>query len=146
MARTPRGTTNCCLRASGEHANEILAIARVLRTPGQEAIMEVLYPCCCGLDAHKKSITACVLWAEPKGKVRKEKRRFLTFTRELSALADWLRACGVTYVAMESTGVLNPCPSIPRLRARIWRSLFLVFSFNNGVGRATSEGLVERLS
>lgn len=23
--------------------------------------MEVIYPCCCGLDVHKKSITACVL-------------------------------------------------------------------------------------
>jgi hypothetical protein len=36
--------------------------------------MEVVYPCCCGLDVHKKSITACVLWAEAKGKSRKEKR------------------------------------------------------------------------
>ena len=26
--------------------------------------MEVVYPCCCGLDVHKKSITACVLWAQ----------------------------------------------------------------------------------
>jgi len=67
--------------------------------------MEVLYACCCGLDVHKKSITACVLWAEGKGKARKEKRRFGTFTRELLQLADWLRACGVTHVAMESTGV-----------------------------------------
>jgi len=33
--------------------------------------MEVVYPCCCGLDVHKKSITACVLWAEAKGKSRK---------------------------------------------------------------------------
>jgi transposase len=38
--------------------------------------MEVLYPCCCGLDVHKKSITACVLWAKEKGKSRREKRRF----------------------------------------------------------------------
>lgn len=67
--------------------------------------MEVLYPCCCGLDVHKKSITACVLWAEAQGKRRKEKRRFGTFTRELLELADWLRACGVRHVAMESTGV-----------------------------------------
>jgi transposase len=67
--------------------------------------MEVLYPCCCGLDVHKKSITACVLWAGGKGAVRKEKRRFGTFTPELLSLADWLRACGVTHVAMESTGV-----------------------------------------
>src|SRR5579872_3671231 len=67
--------------------------------------MEVLYPCCCGLDVHKKSITACVLWAGEKGKSRLEKRRFGTFTQELLRLADWLRECGVTHVAMESTGV-----------------------------------------
>jgi len=67
--------------------------------------MEVLYPCCCGLDVHKKSITACVLWAEPKGKVGKEKGRFLTFRQELLAWADGLRAWGVTQVALESTGV-----------------------------------------
>jgi hypothetical protein len=34
--------------------------------------MEVVYPCCCGLDVHKKSITACVLWAEATGKSRRE--------------------------------------------------------------------------
>jgi transposase len=44
--------------------------------------MEVVYPCCCGLDVHKKSITACVLWAEAQGKSRKEKRRFGTFTHD----------------------------------------------------------------
>src|SRR5438067_8513940 len=67
--------------------------------------MEVVYPCCCGLDVHKKSITACVLWAEAKGKSRKEKRRFGTFTHDLLQLADWLGESGVTHVAMESTGV-----------------------------------------
>ena len=67
--------------------------------------MEVLYPCCCGIDVHKKSVTACVLWAEDKGKRRKEKRKFGTFTSELLKLSDWLLECGVTHVAMESTGV-----------------------------------------
>src|SRR5438046_2636084 len=67
--------------------------------------MEVVYPCCCGLDVHKKSITACVLWAEVKGKSRKQKKRFGTFTHDLLQLADWLAECGVTHVAMESTGV-----------------------------------------
>jgi len=67
--------------------------------------MEVVYPCCCGLDVHKKSITACVLWAEAKGKSRKEKRSFGTFTQDLLRLADWLQECGVTHVALESTGV-----------------------------------------
>ncbi len=32
-------------------------------------------------------------------------RRFATFTEDLHALADWLRQCGMTTVAMESTGV-----------------------------------------
>lgn len=67
--------------------------------------MEVLHACCCGLDVHKKGVTACVLWAEAKGKKRKEKRQFGTMTQDLLALSDWLQACGVTHVAMESTGV-----------------------------------------
>jgi transposase len=40
-----------------------------------------------------------------KGKSRKEKRSFGTFTQDLLRLADWLEECGVTHVAMESTGV-----------------------------------------
>lgn len=32
-------------------------------------------------------------------------RAFSTFTRDLHDLADWFRSCGVTSVAMESTGV-----------------------------------------
>src|SRR3984893_15412419 len=32
-------------------------------------------------------------------------REFQTFTQDLYALADWLQACGVRTVAMESTGV-----------------------------------------
>ncbi len=67
--------------------------------------MDVLHACCCGLDVHKESVTACVLWAEGKGKKRKEKRQFGTMTHDLLALADWLRASGVTHAAMESTGV-----------------------------------------
>jgi transposase len=67
--------------------------------------MEVLYPCCCGLDVHKRSITACVLWAEANGRVRKQKRRFGTYTQDLERLAAWLQESGVTHVAMESTGV-----------------------------------------
>jgi hypothetical protein len=41
--------------------------ASVLHRAVKETTMEVLYPCCCGLDVYKKSITACVLWAEAKG-------------------------------------------------------------------------------
>src|SRR5207253_6213672 len=64
--------------------------------------MQVVHEVCSGLDVHKKSVTACVLWASGR---RKQSRAFGTFTRELLELGDWLRACGVTHVAMESTGV-----------------------------------------
>lgn len=66
--------------------------------------MDVVYRCCCGLDVHKESVTACVLRAG-EGKPRREKRKFGTFTRELLEMSDWLGECGVTHVAMESTGV-----------------------------------------
>src|SRR5438445_9403489 len=64
--------------------------------------MQVVHEVCCGLDVHKKSVTACVLWATGR---RRQTREFGTFTRELLELADWLRAGGVTHVALESTGV-----------------------------------------
>ena len=67
--------------------------------------MEVVHQCCCGLDVHKDSVTACVVWAEEKGKKRREERSYGTFTGDLLRLGDWLRACGATHVAMESTGV-----------------------------------------
>ena len=67
--------------------------------------MDVVYRCCCGLDVHKDSVTACVLWAKGGGKSRQEKRKFATFTRPLLELSCWLEQCGVTHVVMESTGV-----------------------------------------
>ncbi len=67
--------------------------------------MDILYPCCCGLDIHKRNVTACLIDSDRKGRSRKEVRTFGTMTDELLALADWLAAAGCTHVAMESTGV-----------------------------------------
>ena len=67
--------------------------------------MHVMYARCCGLDVHKKSITACVLLRNATGQGLQEIRRFETMTRDLLELADWLRSHRVTHVAMESTGV-----------------------------------------
>jgi transposase len=66
--------------------------------------MEVLHPCCAGLDVHKETVVACVRHAQG-AKVRRELRTFGTVTRELLALRDWLEARAVTHVALESTGV-----------------------------------------
>src|SRR5262245_14161392 len=42
--------------------------------------------------------------AVPPGSTQYPVREFGVFTRDLYAIADWLEACGVTAVAMESTG------------------------------------------
>ena len=63
--------------------------------------MEVTYERCCGMDVHKKTVVACVM--TPDGR---ETRTFSTMTGKLIEMADWLAQCGVTHVAMESTGVL----------------------------------------
>lgn len=61
--------------------------------------MQVVYERCCGLDVHKRSVTACSL--TPEGKAI---RTFGTMTEDLLELADWLQDQGCTHVAMESTG------------------------------------------
>jgi transposase len=68
--------------------------------------MHVLYPRCCGLDIHKKTVVACVLLTDPDGAVHRFVRTFGTMTADLLALGDWLELHAVTHVAMESTGVL----------------------------------------
>src|SRR6266542_2880710 len=72
--------------------------------------MDVVYPCCCGIDIHKQSAVACVIVSETKGPPRKEIRTFRTMTDDLLALADWLASKAVTHVAMESTGVYWKAP------------------------------------
>ena len=54
-----------------------------------------------GLDIGDSQIYVCV----PEGRDSDSVRVFPTFTIDLCALADWLTHCGVTTVAMESTGV-----------------------------------------
>jgi transposase len=68
-------------------------------------MLNVLLAVCCGLDVHKRSITACLLKTSASGEVTKTMRTFGTFTSELRALAAWLQAEGCRHVAMESTGV-----------------------------------------
>jgi len=66
--------------------------------------MEVVHARCCGLDVHKKSISACVVVRE-SGNVSKLEQRFGTYTGQLEELASWLEEQNVTHVVMEATGV-----------------------------------------
>ena len=54
-----------------------------------------------GIDIGAREIYVAV----PPGSCARPVRSFSTFTEDLHALRDWLQACGVTTVAMESTGV-----------------------------------------
>lgn len=55
------------------------------------------------LDLAKASLVACVrVPADTSGKRCQEIRTFMTFSRSLLELADWLRVERVTRVAMES--------------------------------------------
>ena len=66
--------------------------------------MEVMYPCCAGLDVHAGSVVACVRIATGSA-VTYAHRTVATTSRGLLELADWLAAHGCTHVAMEATGV-----------------------------------------
>ena len=61
----------------------------------------VLEPNAAGIDVGVREIFVAV----PPGRDENPVRVFATFTEDLEELADWLGRCGVTTVALESTGV-----------------------------------------
>ena len=67
--------------------------------------MDALHERCAGLDVHQETVVCCLLVGTAGTRCRKEFRTFGTMTADLEASRDWLKACGVTHVAMESTGV-----------------------------------------
>src|ERR671924_841856 len=60
-----------------------------------------LEPNAAGIDIGAREIFAAV----PADRDEHPVRKCGTFTEDLHQLAEWLKACGVTTVAMESTGV-----------------------------------------
>jgi transposase len=60
---------------------------------------------CCGLDVHKKSVTACVRVCRERDVPQQEIREFAATTQGLLGLRDWLASFEVELVGMEATGV-----------------------------------------
>jgi transposase len=60
----------------------------------------IVYERCCGIDVHKKSISACLI---ANGK--KEIRTYGTMTGDLEDMMEWLKSHDCQAVGMESTGV-----------------------------------------
>jgi transposase len=70
-------------------------------SPALSATLQICHPHAAGIDIGEAEHWVAV----PPGCDPQPVRRFGTFTADLDALADWLIDCGVTTVAMESTGV-----------------------------------------
>lgn len=66
--------------------------------------MDVIVQRQAALDVHKEQVTACARVPGRGGERVQEVREFRTTVGGLLVLADWLRAHGVTDVAMEATG------------------------------------------
>lgn len=68
--------------------------------------MDAILECCCGIDVHKKSLTACLIVGSLNNKKPKVTiKTFSTMTYDLLKLKDWLEKEGCAHVAIESTGV-----------------------------------------
>ena len=88
---------------------------------GKRKMMEVTFSHCCGLDVHKKSVTACTLVPAQGGGVKRQVKTFGTTTGALNELSQWLEHQGITHVAMESTGVYwKPIYNILHERFEVW--------------------------
>ena len=76
--------------------------ARVSLKPGKSrAALTITHPNAAGIDIGSASHFVAV----PPDRDDAPVREFSSFTIDLNVLADWLKACGVDTVAMESTGV-----------------------------------------
>ena len=67
----------------------------------QPVVLSVQNPNATGIDVHCDMHMVCV----PADRDPEPVRRFDANTCDLHAIADWLKQCGVTTIAMESTGV-----------------------------------------
>lgn len=79
--------------------------------------LEAVLGYCCGLDVHKRRITACLLVGPIDEPPKEVLSNFTTTTRGLKELRDWLISYGCTHVAMESTGIF-------------WRPVFNILEGN----------------
>src|SRR5574337_822535 len=68
---------------------------------GRRKGLELTHPNAAGIDIGSASHFVAV----PPDRDDQPVREFPSFTADLHRLADWLQACGVDTVAMESTGV-----------------------------------------
>ena len=115
---------------------EVWAMAKRKKSPVNAPDLDILEQINldpAGLDIGAEEIYACV----PVDRDQSSVRVFPTFTVDLHALADWLAACRIKTVAMESTGIYW-IPTYEILEARGFELyLFNARHIKNVPGRKT---------
>ena len=91
-----------------------------LKTGKSRASLTITHPNAAGIDIGSASHFVAV----PPDRDDQPVREFSSFTVDLNALADWLKACGVDTVAMESTGVYW-IPLFELLESRVFTVLLV---------------------
>jgi transposase len=96
-----------------QRKRSVKSASSVVRPPREEAaVMNIINPNAAGIDVHSDMHMVCVPVervdragaTEPSG-LPAHVRRFGANSCDLVVIADWLKQCGVTTIAMESTGV-----------------------------------------
>ena len=84
----------------------------------RKASFKLAHPDCAGIDVGSSSHFVAV----PPDRDSEPVREFRSFSDDLNHLADWLSACGIRTVVMESTGVYLRSTSFWRAAAlrSIW--------------------------
>lgn len=66
--------------------------------------MKLVYPVCCGVDVHKKTIVATIVTTDHNNVSTYIQKSFSTFNYDLQNFHDWLIQHNCYHVCMESTG------------------------------------------
>ena len=92
MKRSRKKTNNVPTKVNPKPPHPPITLAQKL---------EMLNPNAAGIDVASEEHWVCV----PEDRAEPHVRCFGAFTHDLYVIADWLTTCGITTVAMESTGV-----------------------------------------
>lgn len=66
--------------------------------------MKIIYPVCCGVDVHKRTIVATIATTGKNNITSYSTKSFFTLNKDLYAFRDWLLKNNCYHVCMESTG------------------------------------------
>ena len=72
--------------------------------------IQIVHPVCCGLDVHKKKISACLITVDEQGNEQSEVKEFGTFTNELLEMRKWLTDNNCPILAMVISDCYNSHP------------------------------------